>query len=114
MTKHTMLEAFRHLQAEGFGLLDIGARGGIHHVFRDIAPLLHVVGFEPDAEEGKRLAEEAMRPSTIRSLTYLPWALGETDCPLPSEFILAGPTAVVFGAGDPCRAAKKVQQFGNQ
>jgi FkbM family methyltransferase len=73
------LAPFRALQGAGVGIVDIGAREGINPVFQGAAPLLDVVGFEPDAEEARRLSEAAQRTCPFRSLTYLPYALGEAD-----------------------------------
>lgn len=74
-----MLDAFRSLRARGLGVIDVGARDGILPIFGEAAPLLEVVGFEPDPDEAQRLQTEAKRPSTFQSLTYLPYALGDTD-----------------------------------
>ena len=74
-----MLEAFRSLGESSLGVVDVGSRDGIHPIFRDVAPLLEVVGFEPDAEECQRLQAEARRSCRFQSLTYVPCALGETD-----------------------------------
>ncbi len=72
----TLLEAFTTLQREGFGYVDAGARDGVHPLWRDVAPLLDVVGFEPDAGECARLNASTGR---WRSATYLPWGLGAQD-----------------------------------
>lgn len=75
-----MLEAFRQLREHGLGVLDVGARGGSPPLLRSVAPILNVVGFEPDADEGNRLQEQGSKGSpAFRSLSYLPWGLGETD-----------------------------------
>ncbi len=74
-----MLEAFRSLQEAGLGVIDVGARGGINAVFRRIAPILEVVGFEPDAEEAQRLLQAGRTSSSFRSLTYLPCGLDDAD-----------------------------------
>jgi FkbM family methyltransferase len=74
-----LLDAFRVLGGQGLGVIDVGSRGGIHPMFKEIAPILNVVGFEPDDEEWQRLQAEAQRPSGFRSLTYVPCALGRTD-----------------------------------
>lgn len=71
-----MFDAFTTLKRDGFGYVDAGARDGVHAVFADAAPLLEVVGFEPDAEECRRLSAAA---HGWRSATYLPWALGARD-----------------------------------
>ena len=71
-------ESFPTLRREGFGFIDVGARDGIHPMFRDAAPLLHAVGFEPDREEYDRLQAQAVRPNAQR-MTYVPVALGESD-----------------------------------
>ena len=64
--------AFPVLSREKFGLVDAGARDGIPELFREIAPVLQAVGFEPDAEECDRLN----RSGAVR---YLPWALGNRN-----------------------------------
>lgn len=74
-----MLEAFRALQRDGLGVLDVGSRGGVHPVLAAIAPLLDVVGLEPDQTECQRLAATATNGHRFKSLRYLPYALGETD-----------------------------------
>lgn len=73
------LTAFRALQKTGVGVLDVGARGGIRPIFRSVAPLLDVVGFEPDPSEAQRLLQEAKASLRFQSLTYLPVALGKTS-----------------------------------
>ena len=74
------LTAFATLQREGFGYVDAGAREGVHPMLAEIAPLVHVVGFEPDAEECQRLNAAA---HDWRSATYLPWGLGARDAERP-------------------------------
>lgn len=71
-------EACPSLREAGIGVLDIGARDGMNPVFTPVAPLLDVVGFEPDAEEAQRL-QVAAGGSSFRSLAYLPYGLGEAD-----------------------------------
>ena len=73
-----LLDAFPALAKEGFGVIDVGSRGGIQATFLSIAPLLHVVGFEPDRDECQRLAAAASAES-FRSMTHLPYALGAAD-----------------------------------
>ena len=46
-------------------------------MFKEVAPLLAVVGFEPDAEEARRLQREVVPP--VKSWTQLPYGLGERD-----------------------------------
>lgn len=73
-----LLDAFPALAKEGLGVIDVGSRGGIQGMFTEVAPLLHVVGFEPDREEWQRLM--AAPPSEpFKSLIHLPCALGDTD-----------------------------------
>lgn len=72
------LAAFQALHAEGLGVVDVGSRGGIQTMFREVAPLLHVVGFEPDREECQQLAA-AVSAEPFRSMTHLPYALGAAD-----------------------------------
>ncbi len=72
--------AFPALAADGLGVIDVGARGGIHHpMFVEMAPILNVVGFEPDPEECRRLQAAARQGSGFKSLAYLPCALGKAD-----------------------------------
>ena len=73
-----MFEAFRALTASGLGVIDVGARDGTHPALQEIAPLVELVGFEPDAEECAQL-NAAPAPSGFRSVTYLPHALGAGD-----------------------------------
>lgn len=67
--------AFPHLSEVGLGVLDVGARGGLHHVFDELARYVHAIGFEPDAEEYQAL-ERAGRSVPYRSASFLPLALG--------------------------------------
>lgn len=73
-----LLEAFPALAEEGLGVIDVGSRGGIQAMFRELAPLLHVVGFEPDRDECQRLAAAASA-EPFRSTLHLPYALGAAD-----------------------------------
>ncbi|MBI3616088.1 MAG: FkbM family methyltransferase [Candidatus Omnitrophica bacterium] len=59
------------------GVIDVGSRGGIHPRLRPIASIIDVVGFEPDAEEVRRLQGE--ETGLFRSVRHLPYALGQTD-----------------------------------
>ena len=79
-------EAFPALQAEGLGLVDVGARDGFHPAFNEIAPLAHLVGFEPDASECRRLEARAGASARFRSIRWLPVALGEADGERPLYF----------------------------
>lgn len=56
--------------------LDVGARGGFDVLLAPIAPLVHCVGFDPDAEEIRRL-EAAPGSQGWGGVRYLPVALGE-------------------------------------
>jgi len=78
MTLQELLEAFPALAEEGLGVVDVGSRGGIQAMFLEVAPLLHVAGFEPDREECRRLAASA-QGGPFRSMTHLPYALGAAD-----------------------------------
>jgi FkbM family methyltransferase len=69
------LDGFRALRASGLGVLDVGARGGAPPALTEIAPLVDLVGFEPDAEECARL-NAAPRTAGFRSVRHLPVALG--------------------------------------
>lgn len=69
--------AFPALAREGFGVVDVGARDGLIGAVRQVAPILHLAGFEPDAEEARRL--NGMPPGPYRSRTYLPVALSAQD-----------------------------------
>jgi FkbM family methyltransferase len=66
------------LQACGLGVLDVGARGGMHPALLECADVLEVVGFEPDARECRRL-QAAVAAGPFRSVRYLPIALAERD-----------------------------------
>jgi len=72
-------EPFPSLREQGLGVIDIGSRDGVHPVFKPVASLLNVIGFEPDREEARRLTVEAASSSPFRSLTYLPCGVGERD-----------------------------------
>lgn len=71
--------AFPVLTREGFGLIDAGAREGLPDLFREIAPLLKAVGFEPDAEECGRLNRAGPSGTAFGKTHYLPWALGARE-----------------------------------
>jgi FkbM family methyltransferase len=43
------------LRQAGLGFIDVGVRGGIHPVVAPVAGLTHVLAFEPDEQEAKRL-----------------------------------------------------------
>ena len=73
------LEAFRTLQAEGMGVIDVGARGDVHPIFREVAPLIDMIAVEPDAAEVQRLQAAPKPGPQYRSLRYLPCALGRAD-----------------------------------
>lgn len=73
-----VVEAFHTLRKDGLGLVDVGARDGAHHLFDEVAPLLRVVGFEPDEEECAQLnAAEANKEYVTAQ--YLPYGLGSAD-----------------------------------
>lgn len=67
------------LQVSGLGVVDVGARDGFHPSLLEWAPLVHLVGFEPDVEAWRRLQGQATDPLPFRSIRYLPWALSDTD-----------------------------------
>ena len=73
------MDAFKVLKTTGVGIIDVGARDGISPMFYPAASLCDVVGFEPDRAEAQRLQDASNGSSRFKSLTYLPWALGETD-----------------------------------
>ena len=70
-------EAFPALAAGGLGFIDVGSRGGFHQALQEIAPLLELVGFEPDGEECDRL--NAQRSGIYRSVRHMPCGLGRSD-----------------------------------
>lgn len=72
-------EAFRTLYQTGFGIIDIGARDGLHPMFNGVASLIEAVGFEPDIEECKRLNDNINGATRYRSLKFLPFGLGSAD-----------------------------------
>lgn len=47
------------LGEQPIGFIDIGARGGVHPLVEDIAASVAVLGFEPDAEECRRIGQSA-------------------------------------------------------
>ena len=69
-------DAFRDLDATGIGVVDVGSREGLQPVFDEIAPLVDAVGFEPDADECRRLNRDVGAAKRYRSLTFLPFGLG--------------------------------------
>jgi FkbM family methyltransferase len=70
--------AFPALDRAGLGVVDVGARDGLHAVFAEVAGLVDGVGFEPDAEECRRL-NAAGAAARYRSLVFLPVGLGGTS-----------------------------------
>ena len=56
-------------------LVDVGARGGLHERWRPFDEFVEVVGFEPDAEECRRLTASDRTGARIR---FLPYAIGGT------------------------------------
>lgn len=74
-----MPEAFRALTRTGLGAIDVGSRGGSHPIFFEIAWLVDLVGFEPDAEECERLNLSPQARGGFRSVIHLPFALGSAD-----------------------------------
>ncbi len=80
VTRPTVLEGiFPALVQEGLGVIDVGCRDGMQTIFKEVAPLISLVGFEPEPEEGKRLQREPV--STFQSASYLPYALGGVEGP---------------------------------
>lgn len=74
-----VVKAFPALRVQGLGVVDVGARGGIHAVVDRVAPVVKVVGFEPDVVEAGRLKAESAGRSRFKSVAYLPYALGRVD-----------------------------------
>lgn len=70
-------EAFRCLHQTGLGIIDVGARDGLHTAFKEVASLVDAVGFEADFQEWERLSKTTDK--TYRSLTYLPFGLAGKD-----------------------------------
>lgn len=77
--KTTPQEAFKDLDQTGIGVIDIGSRDGLHHMFKEVAPLVEAVGFEPDVEECEQLNKALCKNAPYRSITYLPFGLGSAD-----------------------------------
>lgn len=71
--------AFAVLADTGIGVIDVGSRGGLHPVFREVAPLVNAVGFEPDREECRRLNELRDLGVSYRSSIFLPFGLASED-----------------------------------
>ncbi|MBI2288076.1 MAG: FkbM family methyltransferase, partial [Chloroflexi bacterium] len=64
-------QLFRKIAAEDpVVLIDVGARGGIHPKWRPLHGVIKAIGFEPDADECRRLNEAA-----VNNHTYFPVAL---------------------------------------
>jgi FkbM family methyltransferase len=72
-------EAFGGLAGDGLGVVDVGSRHGVHPMFAEIAPLVDAVGFEPDGDECRRLNGDRAATPPYRSLTFLPFGLGNED-----------------------------------
>lgn len=76
MAERAFLDAVRrHLGDDRITLIDVGARAGIHGRWDRLHPLLSVVGFEPDAQECRRLNEALSR--LPYAAQFVPCALGE-------------------------------------
>ena len=73
-----LVDAFPTLRREKLGLVDVGTRGGIHPIFNGIAPLLHVVGFEPDTDECRWLTAAGAQWG-YAAHTCVPCGLGRVD-----------------------------------
>ena len=71
--------AFPNLVAAGLGVVDVGARDGVHPVFAEVAAIVRATGFEPDSEECERLNRQARSESSYQSLRFFPFALGAAD-----------------------------------
>jgi hypothetical protein len=59
------IDVFHALAEQGLGILDVGARGGAHTALSEVAPLVNLVGFEPDPEECRRLNAEPPLPGSF-------------------------------------------------
>jgi FkbM family methyltransferase len=68
------LDAFHALVRSGLGVLDIGARGGAHAALAEVAPLVNLIGFEPDTDECVRLNAQP-KVHGFRSVSFLPHAV---------------------------------------
>ena len=101
MTIASLRKGFPQLFGDGLGIIDAGAREGFHPLFQEMAPLLHLVGFEPDAQECQRLQAQSQKQFDFRSVRYLPYALGAQDheqalylCQSPGASALSKPNRV--------------------
>jgi FkbM family methyltransferase len=65
---------FRRLLSDAsIQIIDVGARGGLHERWQPFREFVEVIGFEPDAEECRRLTTAVPGGGRIR---FLPYALG--------------------------------------
>ncbi len=79
--------------------LDIGSRNGVLEL-EDLAPYVLAFGFEPNADEYRKLvsgetdaAQLGVRPPAFRKLTHLPYAVADV-CGQRELYITRGPGAV--------------------
>jgi len=75
----TVQDVFKALQQTGFGVIDVGSRDGLHHMFKEAASFIEAVGFEPDVDECEQLNKRLRKDTSYRSLTFLPFGLGRAD-----------------------------------
>jgi len=64
-----------YLEDSKIVLVDVGARGGINKRWKSIAPILKVIGFEPDEKECEQVNLNAK--SSPNELVCYPFALGQ-------------------------------------
>jgi FkbM family methyltransferase len=69
----------RSFSQKPLGFVDVGARGGVHELVDPLAGVTAVLGFEPDAEECRRLAKQMGTGSVWKLFEVEPVALAASQ-----------------------------------
>lgn len=67
------------LKDEPLGIIDIGARGGVHPLFEPLGEFAQILNFEPDAAECARLEQAARQHSPFANAAFEAVALGAVE-----------------------------------
>jgi FkbM family methyltransferase len=68
------------VQRTGIDFVDVGCSGDLDQAWQPLAPVLNLVGFDPDAQACQHLNQA---PSRLRSRRYLPFAIAGEEGSLP-------------------------------
>ena len=74
------LEIFKEFKKNPLGLIDVGSRWGFSEIFKTIAPLIYVTGFEPDLEEVKKIKAIEKSFGKWNYFEIIPEALFDREC----------------------------------